>query len=334
MQIKGLITLLLISATPIFFPTKLYANAIIECNDCTSVELKEKVELYVLQQGLSNGEYVVTLFDPVIFSIQDAVAKVVKVVKSEPNGGFGGMPSLGMDTSVTVNLVQKSAAYLETERKLRSHHVAISYMKRMVVETFDSDPSIFLKPGGPLDSVADALKDKTSTGYYLGDQMKKHSDLGPENSGGQLDVNWGSVIDTRLSSWLNSKLGYGDSIFVYAQFPDGTIGELKITVQPGRNNFYEVTVTGQAWFANGEMLILNPDMLAANEEITPDMINILSLVGLMNTIDELNVSDPNGVGIFGALGAGLGGGSGCVRIIDFLTDPLTGSKIPYIATSC
>lgn len=327
MKLKGLITLLLISATSIFFPTKLYANSIIECNDCTSIELKDEVELYVLQEGLSNGEYVVTVFDPVRFSIQDAVAKVVK---SAANGGFGGMPILGMDTSVTVNLVQKSSAYLETERKLRSHHVAISYMKRMVVETFDRDPNIFLKLGGPLDSVADALKDKTSAGYYIEDQMKKHRDLGPENSGGQMDVNWGSVIDVRLSSWINEKLGHDDAIVAYAQFPDGTIGQLKITVRPGTNNFYEVTITGRAWFASGEILILNPDMLASNGEITPDMINILSLVGLMNSIDGMNVTDPNGIGFVG----GLGGSAGCVRIIDFLTDPQTGNKIPYIASDC
>ena len=330
MKLKGLITLLLISATFIFFPTKLYANPIIECSDCISIELKDKVELYVLQEGLSNGEYVVTIFDPVRFSIQDAVAKVMK---SEPNGGFDGMPSFGMDTSVTVNLVPKSSAYLETERKLRSHYVAISYVKRMVVETFDSDPNIFLKPGGPLDSVADALKDKTSAGYYLEDQMKKHRGLGPENSGGQVDVNWGSVIDARVSSWINSKLGIDDSIVVYAEFPDGTIGELVIKVKPETNNFYEVTITGRAWFANGDMLILNPDMLASNGEITPDMINILSLVGLMNSIDGMNVTDPSGIGFVGPLGAGLGG-SGCVRIIDFLTDPQTGNKIPYIASGC
>lgn len=313
------------------FSTKLYASSIVECRDCSAFELKDKVELYVLQNGLSNGEYVVTTFDPVNISIQDAVAKVER---GAPNGGFGGMPSLGVDTSVTVSLVQKSSDYLEAETKLRLHNEAIADMKRMVIETFNVDPGIFLQPGGPLKSVANALKNKTAASFYIEHKMKEYRDLGPENASGQIDVSWGDVLSSRLRSWIDEKLGFDAFIVVYVEFPDGTLGELKITIRPGTINFYEVTFTGRAWFANGEPLILDADMLASNGPITPTMINILSLVGLMNSMDETRVTDPSGIGFFGSLSGGSNGSGGCVRIIDFLTDPATGNKVPYIASSC
>lgn len=330
MKVKGLIALLLISATAVFFPTKLYANSIIECEDCNPTELKDKVELHVLQNGLSNGEYVFKTFDPVRLSIQDAVAIVVR---SAPNGGFGGMPSLGIDTTITVNLVQKSGDYLEAERKLRLHYEAIMDMKRIVIETFNNDPGIILQPGNPLSSVADALKDKESAGLYIADQMRRHRDFGPEAVAGEIHVDWGDMLEQRFAKWVDTKLGFDAFMVVYVEFPDGTVGELKIKIRPQTRNVYEVTLTGTAWFANGEALILNTDILASHGEITPDMINIRSLVGLMNSMDDMNVTDPNGIGFFGSLNGGSNG-SGCVRIIDFLTDPVTGNKVPYIAAGC
>lgn len=325
MVLKGLFTLLMLGVTSVFFPTKLYASTIIECSDCTAVQLKEKVELYALQNDHSDGLYVLTLFDPVKFSIQDAAAKVMS---SQSNDSA--MPNSGMDASVSVNLIPKSSEYLETEAKLRSHHAAISYVKRMVVETFEQDPNRLIKSNGPLDSVADALKDKKSASFYIEDLMRKHHDLIPEKSGPQLNTEWAALIGASLEDWINDRLGFDDEIVVYIDFPDGTVGELKITISPATYNYYEVTTTGRAWFANGEMLILNNNMLALHGEITPDMIHIPSLVLLMNSIDGLNVADPSGIGL---VGDSVGLGSGCVRIIDFLTDPLTGNKSPYIAVS-
>lgn len=282
-----------------------------------------------MQNSLTSGNHQFTVFDSVQMNLVDADVDVTNN-SSDFGTSFG---IIDLSVVVDVNLLPKSSSYQIAESNLKEYQILKNIWITETLRIVQDAPDLVLGSDSSLQSAAQALLAPGEAGFIIEDKLNSIPSLKETKDNAGLKFNNAMfVISTRLRNFIDSKV-VSEVASTFVLLADGTLIEVEITFKASSTGSKAVVkVTKRAYFANGLRIPTAAFAMDDLDEITEDMVDLDAMVNYIASLD-MNVGGdtaslypPSFV-----CGSSL---DGCIRIIDFLEDPITGRKIAYIAKDC